>query len=771
MREQNLAKRELEATVNYIRILEEELEKAPSHLPCKDLKKEITDIHNRQWEKITTVLKSFKTKIKLATYNHDGLSRKRRLQALINTMPEVIVRYKEKYPQIEYEKLFIGFNTAFLTETYDFVDDEQYLSLAATLWIADEICFYPGIQKLLRILPIPEEYDDDFFPNITDTSHPKSLLKAIYYIVRHRNDTETIDNSDFCFVNETSLKRALSSDSHTYSSLASFEELNCRERFDALISMIHPLMIERACNRFKENSFSFLDLYFDCYSRATDTVNENKRVLVRILKEREQELRKQIVSPIMNNFLSDVLTETQPKTTVDSIIKEKAQLITLDRIDEAQANLDKSTEILTYITLSALYGVCSDDYQRSMTKQISIDPYTFEQFSNFTVENPYETAFALLYLIDSGSDIPWLYSQGLGIANAAANLLPWARRKINKRDWESEPDDFDTDFDLMEEQYDDSNYYKSLLDEDISEDDTILDFSSTRVDWTPECSVMYDRKYTDSCLWNKPEEADPAQFRKMNFAQIIYELGLGIIPRDIHYEIGLYKDLMHSGFSEKEAKILELYISLVNASEKKEQSAMAFNAAFPEIIWNQDNLIKDEETEEEPIPATQENDDLSKQIEDLKRQIKSEHAEKNELRRKLKESEKGAENLQKELDQLRECLQRFEAAASEQSDIEDVIPLPYTASHKIVVFGGHETWLKAIREKVLNVRFIDRNAVPNTDLILHAEAIFIQSNAIPHRSFNRIAHLAREHDIPMEYFKFPSAEKCAQQLAKYDMEF
>ena len=42
-----------------------------------------------------------------------------------------------------------------------------------------------------------------------------------------------------------------------------------------------------------------------------------------------------------------------------------------------------------------------------------------------TVDDPYETCFAFLCMIEAGSDLPWLYSPALAVLFAAASKLPW----------------------------------------------------------------------------------------------------------------------------------------------------------------------------------------------------------------------------------------------------------------------------------------------------------------------------------------------------------
>ena len=68
-----------------------------------------------------------------------------------------------------------------------------------------------------------------------------------------------------------------------------------------------------------------------------------------------------------------------------------------------------------------------------------------------------------------------------------------------------------------------------------------------------------------------------------------------------------------------------------------------------------------------------------------------------------------------------------------------------------------------------NVKFVDRKTNPDKNLIRYATAVWIQSNAISHKDYYKIVDIARTAGIKYEYFSYASAEKCAEQLALYDM--
>ena len=124
-----------------------------------------------------------------------------------------------------------------------------------------------------------------------------------------------------------------------------------------------------------------------------------------------------------------------------------------------------------------------------------------------------------------------------------------------------------------------------------------------------------------------------------------------------------------------------------------------------------------------------------------------------------------------ELVDLRELVfnRENDTAGEARSEVQKEVKLPYRAKRKLVIFGGHETWLKAIRPMLPEEVFVTGTIRSNTDLIRNADAVWIQTNALSHNDYYKIVGIARTHHIPVRYFIYSSAEKCALQLASEDM--
>ena len=125
----------------------------------------------------------------------------------------------------------------------------------------------------------------------------------------------------------------------------------------------------------------------------------------------------------------------------------------------------------------------------------------------------------------------------------------------------------------------------------------------------------------------------------------------------------------------------------------------------------------------------------------------------------------------RELADLREIvfnLENEEERGEEVDSVDDSV-FPYEVRKDTVVFGGHETWLKAIRPMLSgNIRFVDKDINFNVNIICNTEMVWIQANALSHSQYYRIVDAARQYKKPVRYFTYASAAKGAVQVMKAD---
>ena len=78
--------------------------------------------------------------------------------------------------------------------------------------------------------------------------------------------------------------------------------------------------------------------------------------------------------------------------------------------------------------------------------------------------------------------------------------------------------------------------------------------------------------------------------------------------------------------------------------------------------------------------------------------------------------------------------------------------------------GGHEAWIKEIKPKLPDVRFVHREMIPYADMIRRADVVWIQTNAMSHSYYYKIIDETRKHGIRVRYFSYDSAQKCAEPI-------
>ena len=187
-----------------------------------------------------------------------------------------------------------------------------------------------------------------------------------------------------------------------------------------------------------------------------------------------------------------------------------------------------------------------------------------------------------------------------------------------------------------------------------------------------------------------------------------------------------------------------------------------------------ENFLKslDDELSEMAETVSAEEKDSAAQVVELTRQLKESRrvlyeAEQNvrQLQERLRSAETDALRDRAELSQLRETLFELRALEGQPEDeAETEIEFPYQTERRIVAFGGHDTWRKVIRPMLPGVRFFDREMLADVNAIKSADAVWIQPNAISHPFYYRVIDMARKENIPVRYFGFASARKCAEQL-------
>jgi len=397
------------------------------------------------------------------------------------------------------------------------------------------------------------------------------------------------------------------------------------------------------------------------------------------------------------------------------------------------------------------------------------------------IGDPYELCFALTWLIGTDDDSIWLMHAGTTAARAVCRRLPWR----------GNPEGKDPEYGYGFDEWDEEE---------------------------PE-ELTYDG---NGWLNREPpaEKVDIYQIGKNgkdNIAQQIYQLCRGVVPTGMH-PFELERQTMKKEGNENADFIADwseiLFLSSFQASaanlnrsnwywdpdeyeeedDEEDEEAGGESSYYNERI-NKDNAtdrnavdhgkydaggkvdlsgISPEESGPAEIGYEEELRKTRLELEKARRQIKG-------LQKALVESRRDADTerakTERELTTLRmehrELADLRELVFNQENEIREKpakeIQYPYETRKRTVVFGGHDTFLKAFRPMLPTVKYVDTAIYSfSPEIVRNADVVWIQNNCISHSQYGNIVRLTRQYGIQLRYFAYASAEKCAEQLVIED---
>lgn len=250
--------------------------------------------------------------------------------------------------------------------------------------------------------------------------------------------------------------------------------------------------------------------------------------------------------------------------------------------------------------------------------------------------------------------------------------------------------------------------------------------------------------------WYKLEYKDKGGNRR-SLAQIMYETMGAILPRDLDLYDDAHNMLRKFDIRGKnEILMTELMTTLYYAEHQTK------------LPIHYDEVVSAEPAED--IDA------LKEQMKVLRTRLKKVTDDAHELDRRARKAEQALEQERiqtgedrRELAALREVIFMQDSTADESVSIT----LPYQVKQRIVIYGGHYSWLKGMKEYLTgDIRYIDKDqAIIDRNIIRNADVVRIQTNAISHRQYYAVIDEVRKAGAKVRYFTFASAKKCAEQVA------
>ena len=679
---------------------------------------------------------------------------KRRISATAATMGEFKNRFHTVCPNVpdgfDFETDWTEAN-ATPRLAYDMEEEYKAGLLGAAIWMLDVIRDRGAIQEIAELLPDQVDPVEVGMPDVWDPCHSEEMLLGMLSILQNRNaDCVGLKKAE---KNTGSPKNRYYFDSYTVENLHK-QEVPSRTAFEKILSHIPQAEIDRAVGMYMEKYWDVVDRYYksrivyaqeeaeicagiERFNADVDRTTQHIAMTSESIRSMIQ-IEKPVIPSVMNG-LPAMLPQSQMNAALTTASKYQDLMQATRRLQEEKDELDARWDEIGD-RISELW--CDTSCFLFKPREWIAEQYgeaIADIWEGFEIEDPYALCFAFLYLVDSGSDYPWLYNPGVPLFSMTMDTLPWTRTAY-KGDAEGVWDHFDPDtMDLV------PGPLQTELPKRIK---------------VPELENWNRLQYLDQY------EGEQGYQEKVSLAQVMYEITGCVMPRNLQRYFPALPDLDAYGISGKKALHPLIYcMNLLGESKNRSRK-------LPRMKWDLEEQPEDtQETEQ------------TESVEELKARIAALQAENSRLKQTVYEADrelrevKKAETIQEQKAELdrQELADLRELVFHLQEDVYDTesdgtnIVFPYHNIQRIVVFGGHDSWAREIKPRLPDVRFVDKDMVPNAELIRRAETVWIQANAISHAYYNKILDETRKYSIPVRYFSYASALKCAEQLAEQDM--
>ena len=242
-----------------------------------------------------------------------------------------------------------------------------------------------------------------------------------------------------------------------------------------------------------------------------------------------------------------------------------------------------------------------------------------------------------------------------------------------------------------------------------------------------------------------------------------YEYTGAVLPRDMHRFDDLKKELRARGLKPSQANTL---CAMMNIIGEVSRQRFDFSKYADQDDWEGDWNFEEEDAGDD---LEAENEKLKAELTKMRKQAKEANYNLSRQNRELKDQlEKASETMgemRQELADLRDVVFNQQNMVEEEKAEESKITFPYHTTRRIVAFGGHDSWLREIKFKLPDVRFMSDD-ISSPEIIKRADVVWIQTNCIGHKSYYTIIDLARKYGRKVRYFAYASATKCAEQVVE-----
>lgn len=244
----------------------------------------------------------------------------------------------------------------------------------------------------------------------------------------------------------------------------------------------------------------------------------------------------------------------------------------------------------------------------------------------------------------------------------------------------------------------------------------------------------------------------------VSLAQLIYQSTGALLPRDMQRFDSGVKWLRRKGLKPSQASMLCAVMNILGEASRQQKY-------LPDGTTAETSPIEPAAAEQ----AAEENAQLKRELTQLKAQMKKINHDLSQenaiLQDKLSKAEKASAAMAQELADLREIVFNQQRSVPQEKEEPAKIAFPYRTDRRVIAFGGHDSWLREIKFKVPDVRFMGED-ISSAEVIRRADVVWIQTNCIGHNTYYNVIDLVRRYGRKVRYFKYASAVKCAEQVAE-----
>lgn len=678
--------------------------------------------------------------------DYDPIHQKRRIRASVSTMEEVKKRVQHLCPDVpgiySTEEEWIEIN-AFPSPAYDYEERFTFSALACAIWMLDQIRDINRMKDLEAVLPIADSVVEIKYPPIWDPCHGNEVIYNVVSAILHRNDPDGGSKENLS--DKQRIQRYYMTDALAEGRVS--QEWNNRKTFNSILSLIPVEAIEAAEQLYQKKYWDFVTRYF-LSRKVFCEIDVKLKAEIDEFERRSSEFLSGFQDKQANAIRSMAAPKVHPLQLWNPAKKDyhvesgatdyQQMFLQVQRIDSERVDLECREAALTDLL---------DAFGKEMWALTS-KPYTYIEnkygkeiadiWADCDAGDPYTMCFAFMSLLDKGSDLPWCYCAGVNLHACYAASLPWPRMKFNP--------------------YNDGIWYHQEPDKEGF---------SYGPDYQPLPKKVRVPEFDD---WMKLQfedkmSEDSDDFEKFNLSHIMYELTGCIMPRKMDRYTPALKILDRYGIRGK--KTLPLLYCASALGEARHRTSLSLLDRLLESLQTDSEETAPTEENEESLKA--QNKALQEEVRRLKEAAYETGREVQEANVRYESIAQKAANDAQELHDLRELIFNQQNAVYDEPDTKTDIVFPYRTTRKIVVFGGHDSWAREMKPKFPDIRFIDRDMMPNPDLIRHADTIWIQTNALAHKHFYIIIDEVRKYGIPLRYFTYSGVVKCAEQIVNDDM--